>query len=97
MVEINRTSHDEYGAKCLLVSVRFLNHGRDKLYGVVQVFTPSGGMEREARCRCTPLQDDIHLYVYAPLRQGLATVCFYCRDSIYLRHAHKDKPDSVKI
>eukprot|EP00731_Ephydatia_muelleri_P011652 Em0006g546a len=37
MVEINRTSHDEYGAKCLLVSVRFLNHGRDKLYGVVQV------------------------------------------------------------
>ena len=21
--------------------------------------------------------DDIHLYVYAPLRQGLATVCFH--------------------
>ena len=52
-------------------------------------------------CRCTPCMysqrsvctclhfpsDDIHvhLYVYAPLRQGLATLCFYWRESIYLR------------
>ena len=43
--------------------------------------------------------DDIHLYVYAPLRQGLATVCFYWRDSIYLRsvclHLHVLSDDEM--
>ena len=61
-------------------------------------------------CRCTPLQgdwrpcmylpsDDIHLYVYAPLRQGLATVCFYWRESIDLRsvclHLHVPSDDEM--
>ena len=43
--------------------------------------------------------DDIHLYVYAPLRQGLATVCFYWRESIYLRsvclHLHVPSDDEM--
>ena len=29
--------------------------------------------------------DDIHLYVYASVRQGLSSVCFHWRESIYLR------------
>ena len=42
--------------------------------------------------------DDIHLYVYAPLRQGLATVCFYWKDSIYLRSVclHLHVPQMTK-
>ena len=42
--------------------------------------------------------DDIHLYVYAPLRQGLATVCFYWRESIYLRSVclHLHVPQMTK-
>ena len=43
--------------------------------------------------------DDIHLYVYAPLRQGLATVCLYWRESIYLRsvclHLHVPSDDEM--
>ena len=43
--------------------------------------------------------DDIHLYVYAPLRQGLATVFFYWRESIYLRsvclHLHVPSDDEM--
>ena len=43
--------------------------------------------------------DDIHLYLYAPLKQGLATVCFYWRESIYLRsvclHLHVPSDDEM--
>ena len=45
--------------------------------------------------------DDIHQYVYAPLRQGLATVCFYWRESIYLRsvclHLHVPSDDEIVL
>ena len=43
--------------------------------------------------------DDIHLYVYAPLEQSLATVWYYWRESIYLRsvclHLHVPSDDEM--
>ena len=52
------------------------------------------------RSMCLHLpSDDIYLYVYSPLRQGLATVCFYRRESIYLRsvclHLHVLSDDEL--
>ena len=67
-----------------LVCLRLLSDYMYVLHSPLQGDTCSHRWDLRSVCLHLP-SDDIYLYVYVPLslRQGLATVCFHWRESIY--------------